>query len=74
MIFLYVGGTIFMFLGLYLNEVLPHEFGVQKHPLFCFKQCKKQQEEEVYKDDQDHSRFTLRYKEHELEVDLGQED
>ena len=64
-----------MFLGLYLNEVLPHEFGVQKHPLFCFKQCKKRQGvEEVYKDVQDQSKFTLRYKEHELEVNLGQED
>ena len=64
-----------MILGLYLNEVLPHEFGVQKHPLFCFKQCKKKQgTEEIYKDVQDQTKFTLKYKEHELEVDLGLED
>jgi ABC-type multidrug transport system ATPase subunit len=34
LLWLYLGAVIFLVLGLYLNEVLPQEFGVPKHPLF----------------------------------------
>ena len=40
-IFLYISGIIFLFLGIYLTEILPKEFGVRKHPLFCLKRRKK---------------------------------
>jgi len=40
LISLYVGAVAYMVLAMYLNEVLPHEYGIRKHPLFflgCFK-------------------------------------
>jgi len=33
-ILLYVGAVIYLVLGLYLDAILPQEFGVPKHPLF----------------------------------------
>jgi len=34
---LYIGALFFFLLGLYLDEVLPKEYGVKKHPLFFIK-------------------------------------
>jgi ABC-type multidrug transport system ATPase subunit len=34
---LYLGGAVFMVLALYLNEVVPRQFGVPRHPLFFLK-------------------------------------
>ena len=28
-----------MFLGIYFYEIIPQQFGVRKHPLFCIKKC-----------------------------------
>jgi len=33
--------VIFVILGAYLDAVLPSEFGIQKHPLFCLRRSKK---------------------------------
>jgi len=44
---LFVGFSVFTLLGLYLDQVLPKEFGHRLHPCFCFKKssydscCKK---------------------------------
>ena len=32
---LIIGGFLFLALGLYLEQVLPSEYGTHKHPLFC---------------------------------------
>jgi len=37
LVFLYIGAGIFLALGLYLEQVLPQEYGVAKHPLFFIK-------------------------------------
>jgi len=37
LVVLYVSAFIYIFLGIYLYEVLPQKFGVRKHPLFCIK-------------------------------------
>jgi len=34
---LYIGAVVFLALGLYLDAVLPQEYGVRKHPLFFLK-------------------------------------
>lgn len=34
LIFLYCDAFIFFILGLYLEEVLPHQYGISRHPLF----------------------------------------
>ena len=36
---LYLGAVVFMALAMYLNEVLPHEYGIRKHPLFFLQYC-----------------------------------
>ena len=41
LIFLFISSIIFLILGIYLTEVLPKEFGVKKHPLFCLRRFKK---------------------------------
>jgi hypothetical protein len=75
MILLYVGATLFMFLGLYLNEVLPHEFGVQKHPLFCLRMCKKRHRVLTdSKDIESEDCFDITYKGETINVDLTSED
>jgi len=35
-LFLSVGSVVFLVLGVYLDEVLPSEFGVRKHPLYPY--------------------------------------
>mmetsp|Transcript_12717 Transcript_12717/g.12847 ORF Transcript_12717/g.12847 Transcript_12717/m.12847 type:complete len:450 (+) Transcript_12717:1285-2634(+) len=37
---LYVAGTVILIIALYLNEIVPREFGVAKHPLFFLKRKK----------------------------------
>jgi len=37
LLFLYLGAGLFLILGLYLEQVLPQEYGVAKHPLFFIK-------------------------------------
>ena len=39
-VLLYVTGVVTLVLALYLNEILPREFGVPRHPLFCIKRFK----------------------------------
>jgi hypothetical protein len=39
LILLYTTPWVYMFLGFYLYEILPQQFGVRKHPLFIFKDC-----------------------------------
>jgi len=34
---LYIGAVVYLLLGLYLEQVLPQEYGVPKHPLFFIK-------------------------------------
>jgi ABC-type multidrug transport system fused ATPase/permease subunit len=41
MIVLYISAVIYIFLGIYLYEVLPQQFGIRKHPLFFLKNCLK---------------------------------
>jgi len=38
---LYAAAVFFFIVFLYLDAVLPREFGVPKHPLFCFSCCRK---------------------------------
>ena len=39
---LFLTGFIYIFIGIYLYEVIPQQFGVRKHPLFCIKRlCEK---------------------------------
>jgi ABC-type multidrug transport system ATPase subunit len=47
MVLLYVTGFITLVLALYLNEILPREFGVPRHPLFCIKRFKTRPAEEI---------------------------
>jgi ABC-type multidrug transport system ATPase subunit len=37
---IYVSGILFLILGLYLNEVMPKTYGVPRHPLFCLRRFK----------------------------------
>ncbi len=37
MIILFTTPFVYIFLGIYLYEVIPQQFGVRKHPLFCIK-------------------------------------
>ena len=39
-VIMYVSGIITLTLALYLNEIMPREFGVPRHPLFCIKRRK----------------------------------
>jgi ABC-type multidrug transport system ATPase subunit len=34
---LYLGGAVYMVIALYLNEIVPRQYGVPRHPLFCIK-------------------------------------
>lgn len=34
---LFLTGFIYIFIGIYLYEVIPQQFGVRKHPFFCLK-------------------------------------
>ena len=45
LIFLYVGAVVFLLLGVYLNEVIPQEYGVSRSPLFIFDSCRRRREE-----------------------------
>ena len=36
---MFISGVVFFMLFLYLDAVLPRQFGVPKHPLFCFLSC-----------------------------------
>lgn len=48
LIVLFITPFIYMFLGMYFYEVLPQQFGVRKHPLFCVKKiCKKKKKKSV---------------------------
>ena len=44
-----VGGIIFIFLGVYLYEILPKQYGIRKNPIYCIedgiKKCQKEREE-----------------------------
>lgn len=42
LIVLYVASVVFLVLGIYLDQVLPQEYGVRKHPLFFIKWFKNQ--------------------------------
>lgn len=42
-ILLYTTGFITLALALYLNEILPREFGVPRHPLFCIRKRQERQ-------------------------------
>jgi ABC-type multidrug transport system ATPase subunit len=43
-ILMYVIGIITLCLALYLNEIMPREFGVPRHPLFCIRKKKEARE------------------------------
>lgn len=43
---------LFMLLFVYLDQVLPSEFGVRKHPLFCFMRKKKDEAKKYDKEAQ----------------------
>jgi len=45
LIFLYLGAVVFFLVGVYLNEVLPQEYGVPRHPLFIFNSCRRRRED-----------------------------
>ena len=50
LVYMFIGGTIFLCLGVYLYEVLPKQYGIRKNPIFCIedgiKKCQKEKEEE----------------------------
>ena len=50
LVYMFIGGTIFLCLGVYLYEVLPKQYGIRKNPVFCIedgiKKCQKEKEEE----------------------------
>lgn len=46
-ILLYITGIITLALALYLNEIMPREFGVPRHPLFCFRRHNKNSVEQI---------------------------
>lgn len=39
LIVLFISAFIYVFLGIYLYQVLPQQFGIRKHPLFFLKSC-----------------------------------
>ena len=47
--YMMLGSLIFLFLGVYLHEVLPKQYGIRKAPFFCIeeeiKNCKKEEHE-----------------------------
>lgn len=50
-VLLFVMGIVFLFLGIYLYEIIPQEYGVRKSPKFCFKFncCKKNNNSKLMK-------------------------
>mgnify|MGYP000928109289 CR=1 FL=1 len=50
---LYFGAILFLFLGVYLNEILPQEYGVPRHPLFIFKSCRRRRTSSVMAEESD---------------------
>jgi len=36
---LFLTGFVYIFVGIYLYEVIPQQFGVRKHPLFCIQKA-----------------------------------
>jgi hypothetical protein len=67
---LFLTGFIYIFVGIYLYEVIPQQFGVRRHPLFCFKNvlnmCTKKNKI-LSELDNTHDRSNL--KDHDLEMD-----
>ena len=57
---LYGGAMAFLALGLYLDVVLPQEYGVQKHPLFFLKFSKKEKKRQQESPDQNQDVETLK--------------
>lgn len=41
LVLMYITPVIYAFLGIYLYEVIPQQFGVRKGLLFCFKDCER---------------------------------
>lgn len=48
-VILYISSIVYLFLGIYLYEVLPQQFGVRKHPCFCVKSFMKKIKRSFYK-------------------------
>lgn len=49
MIYLVISGSIYLLLYIYIDEIWPNEFGTQKHPLYCFKNCRKKKQRTAIK-------------------------
>jgi ABC-type glutathione transport system ATPase component len=47
LIILYIAPIIYIILGIYLYEVIPQQFGVRKHPLFCIKKLLKRRKKKA---------------------------
>ena len=57
LVYMFVGGVIFMGLGVYLYEVLPKQYGIRKNPVFCIedgiKTCQKEKEGDIIREGSD---------------------
>ena len=57
LVYMFVGGVIFMGLGVYLYEVLPKQYGIRKNPVFCIedgiKTCQKKKEGDIIREGSD---------------------
>ena len=57
LVYMFVGGVIFMGLGVYLYEVLPKQYGIRKNPVFCIedgiKTCQKEKESDITREEND---------------------
>ena len=57
LVYMFVGGVIFMGLGVYLYEVLPKQYGIRKNPVFCIedgiKTCQKEKEGDIIREGND---------------------
>lgn len=69
---LFISGFIYIFVGIYLYEVIPQQFGVRRHPLFCIKRfikvCKTKKNK-VKNDTDGTQEITNMMNSHDIEMD-----
>lgn len=53
LIILFITPWIYIFLGIYFYEIIPQQFGVRKHPLFCIKRLIKKNKKRIIRSKSD---------------------
>lgn len=66
---LFLTGVIYIFVGIYLYEVIPQQFGVRKHPLFCIRKLLDKSKKNKISSDIDNTLDRTNLKDNDLEMD-----